>query len=69
MTPLHSILSGTALGIQERLEALESFLDEHRTEIMADDEGMVRCLIERITVFDDRLTFEFKSGLRTDVQD
>jgi hypothetical protein len=32
------------------------------------DEGLVRRLIERITVYDDRLVFEFKSGLETEVQ-
>ena len=32
------------------------------------DEGMVRRLIERITVYEDHLDFEFKSGLETEVQ-
>ena len=32
------------------------------------DEGMVRRLIERITVFEDHLEFEFKCGLETEVQ-
>ena len=32
------------------------------------DEGMVRRLIERITVFEDRLSIEFKCGLETEVQ-
>ena len=31
-------------------------------------EGMVRRLIERITVYSDRLAFEFKCGLETEVQ-
>ena len=31
------------------------------------DEGLVRRLIERITVFDDRLGFEFKCGFETEV--
>jgi hypothetical protein len=31
-------------------------------------EGMVRRLIERITVYEDHLDFEFKSGLETEVQ-
>ena len=30
--------------------------------------GMVRKLIERITVFEDHLAFEFKCGLETEVQ-
>ena len=32
------------------------------------DEGLVRQLIEKITVYDDHLAFEFKSGLETEVQ-
>ena len=47
---------------------LEAFLDEHQEPVTDYDEGMVRRLIERITVYDDRLVFEFKSGLETEVQ-
>ena len=43
-------------------------LDEHQEPVTDYDEGMVRRLIERITVYDDRLVFEFKSGLETEVQ-
>ena len=32
------------------------------------DEGLVRQLIEKITVYDDHLDFESKSGLETEVQ-
>ena len=32
------------------------------------DEGMVRRLIERITVHDDRYVVEFKSGIEIDVR-
>ena len=32
------------------------------------DEGLVRRLIERITVYEDHLDFEFKSGLETEVK-
>lgn len=42
--------------------------DKHQ-EPVADyyDEGLVRRLIERITVYDDCLAFEFRSGLETEV--
>jgi hypothetical protein len=39
--------------------------DEYASDF---DEGMVRRLIERITVYDDHLAFEFKCGLETEVQ-
>ena len=32
------------------------------------DESMVRQLVERITVYDDHLAFEFKCGIETEVQ-
>ena len=43
-------------------------LDEHQEPVTDYDEGMVRRLIERITVFEDHLEFEFKCGLETEVQ-
>ena len=55
-------------SLQQRMDAFESFLNEHQTEIVEYDEGLVRCLIERITAFDDHLVFEFKSGIETEVQ-
>ena len=45
-----------------------TFLDEHQEPVTDYDEGMVRRLIERITVYEDHLDFEFKSGLETQVQ-
>jgi hypothetical protein len=43
-------------------------LEEQQEPVTDYDEGLVRRLIERITVYDDRLVFEFKSGLETEVQ-
>ena len=40
----------------------------HQEPVTDYDEGMVRRLIERITVFEDHLDFEFKCGLETEVQ-
>ncbi len=55
-------------AMKQRLDELEAFLDEHQEPVTDYDEGMVRRLIERITVYDDRLDFEFKCGLETEVQ-
>ena len=55
-------------GVKQRLDELEDFLDEHQEPVTDYDEGMVRRLIERITVYEDHLDFEFKSGLETEVQ-
>ena len=55
-------------GLKQRLDELEAFLEEQTTEVTEYDEGLVRQLIEKITVYDDHLAFEFKSGLETEVQ-
>ena len=55
-------------GMKQRLDELEAFLTEQTTEVTEYDEGLVRQLIEKITVYDDHLAFEFKSGLETEVQ-
>ena len=55
------------IGLQKRLDELEAFLDEHQEPLTDYDDGLVRRLVERITVYDDRLAFEFKSGLETEV--
>ena len=55
-------------AMKQRLEELEAFLDERQEPVTDYDEGMVRRLIERITVFEDHLEFEFKCGLETEVQ-
>jgi len=55
-------------GVKQRLDELEAFLEEQQEPVTDYDEGLVRRLIERITVYDDRLVFEFKSGLETEVQ-
>ena len=55
-------------AMRQRLDELEAFLDGQTTEVTDYDEGLVRRLIERITVFDDHLIFEFKTGLETEVR-
>ena len=56
-------------GKESRLDPdREAFLAEQTTEVTEYDEGLVRQLIDKITVYDDHLAFEFKSGLETEVQ-
>ena len=40
-----------------------AFLNEKTTEITEHSETLVRRLIEKITVYDEKLTVEFKSGI------
>ena len=51
-------------GIRRRIQDLEEYLNELVTEY---DDSLVRKLIERITVYDDRCDVEFKSGIIVEV--
>ena len=44
------------------------FLNEQSCELEEYNEQVVRCPIEKVTVFDDKLTIEFKSGVKIDVR-
>ena len=46
---------------------MKAFLQEQVSEALEYDEKLVRKLIEKVTVYEDRLTVEFKSGLEIDV--
>jgi site-specific DNA recombinase len=65
----HRILAEEAgrKGSKQRLEEMEQFLNEQPCELEEYDEQLVRKLIEKITVYDDKLTIEFKSGVEVDV--
>lgn len=52
--------------IQDRIDDLSSFMDE-QTAVTEYSETLVRRLIEKITVYDEKLTVEFKSGFEIDV--
>lgn len=54
--------------LQERIEDLDNFLDEQTEAITEYSEELVRRLIEKITVYDEKLVVEFKSGLQIVVE-
>ena len=54
--------------LQERLEDFDNFLDEQTEAITEYSEELVRRLIEKITVYDEKLVVEFKSGLQIEVE-
>lgn len=53
--------------LQERIDDLAAFMDEQTAAVTEYSETLVRRLIEKITVYDEKLTVEFKSGLEIDV--
>lgn len=64
-----SILTEAALkhDLQERMEDLISFLDEQTEAVTEYSEPLARRIIEKITVYDEKLVVEFKSGLMVEV--
>lgn len=65
-----SILTEAALkhDLQDRIEDLIAFLDEQTEAITEYSETLARRLIEKVTVYDEKLVIEFKSGLQIDVE-
>ena len=51
-----------------KLAMERAMLTSNSPRVTEIDERLVRQLIEKITVYDDHLAFEFKSGLETEVQ-
>ncbi len=50
-------------GKRQRIAKMTAFLNEQPSKLTKFDEQLVRRLIEKITVYDDRVIVEFKSGL------
>ena len=63
------ILTAAARNVelQERVDTLASFLEEQSTAVTEYSEALVRRLIEKIVVYDEKLVVEFKSGLLQEV--
>ena len=55
-------------GMKKRISEMQQFLAEQQQDITEYDEQLVRRLIEKITVYDERVTVEFKSGTSVDVR-
>ena len=55
-------------GLQKRIAEMREFLDSQSTEVLEYDEQLVRRLIEKVTVYDERFEVEFKSGMAVDVE-
>lgn len=65
----HEIMMESALKQEqiERMEDMTKFLDKQVREITKYSEALVRWLIEKITVYDEKLVVKFKSGLEIEV--
>lgn len=55
-------------GAKKRIAEMREFLDNQTTEILEYDEQLVRRLIEKVTVYDERFEVQFRSGMTVDVE-
>ena len=53
---------------QSRLMEIEEFLDNQELEIESYDEDLVRKLIEKIVVYEEKLKVIFKSGINIELE-
>jgi len=55
--------------LKKRIADMSTFLKKQSTALTKYDEQLVRRLIEKVTVYEDKFTVEFKSGLKVDVNE
>ncbi|WP_084230697.1 hypothetical protein [Peptoniphilus asaccharolyticus] len=56
------------IELQERINDMFSFLEEQTQVIAEYSDTLVRRLIEKITVFDNKVVVEFKSRIQSEVE-
>ena len=54
-------------GLKQRIAEMKQFLAEQTEQIEEYDESLVRRMIDKVIIYDDRLAVEFKSGTNIDV--
>ena len=55
--------------LQKRITDMSAFLQEQPTALTEYDESLVRRLIEKVTVYENKFTVEFKSGVIIDINE
>ncbi len=55
-------------GLKKRIAEMRKFLREQDTRVTEYDEQLVRRLIEKVTVYDEKITVRFKSGVEIEVK-
>lgn len=54
--------------VLERIRELQDFITMQPNEITEFDESLVKHLLTKVTVFEGKLVFEFKSGVSVEVK-
>ena len=55
-------------GKRQRIAEMTAYLNEQTCELVEYDEQLVRWLIERVAVHDDRIEVEFKASIAIDIE-
>ena len=55
--------------LKKRMTDMSTFLKKQSTALTKYDEQLIRRLIEKVTVYEDKFTVEFKSGVTVDVDE
>lgn len=60
------VASAEQEGLKKRIAEMREYLDSQPTEVLEYDEQLVRRLIEKVTIYDERFEVEFKSETTVD---
>lgn len=55
-------------GTRQRVQDMMKYLQEQPAEVTEYDEQLVRRLIEKVTVFDEKIVVEFKAGVEAEIE-
>ena len=55
--------------LKKRMADMSTFLKKQSTALTEYDEQLVRRLVEKVTVYENKFTVEFKSGVTMDVNE
>jgi len=55
--------------LKKRMADMSTFLKKQPTTLSEYDEQLVRRLIEKVTIYEDKFTVEFKSGVTVDIDE
>ena len=61
------ILQAEREGVKQRIEDMMVFLDEQPIKLESYDENLTRRLIQKVMIYEDKYTVEFKSGVTVEV--
>ncbi len=57
------------MNLKKRMADMSTFLKKQSTALAEYDEKLVRRLIEKVSIHEDKFTVEFKSGVTVDVEE